>query len=84
MSLLNFIFNRAESILFFIAFFGSHFCILKYFLSMPYINSFPVISFFCIFFIGFLVSLIFVVAWVRCSHHIASFREKMIAILTNH
>lgn len=84
MSLLGFIFNRAESILFFIVFFGLHYCILKYILSQPYINSFPVISFFCIFFIGFIVSVIFVVSWMRCSHHIASFRDRVIANTTNH
>lgn len=84
MSLLNFIFNRAESILFFLIFFGIHFSILKYFLSLAYINTFPVISFFCIFFIGFVVSLIFVLVWMRCSHHITSFRERMIEILSDH
>lgn len=84
MSLLSAIFNRAESILFFIVFFGLHYCILKYILSKPYINSFPVISFFCIFFIGFFVSVIFVVGWMRCSHHIASIKERMIANITNH
>lgn len=84
MSLLSAIFNRAESILFFIVFFGLHYCILKYILSKPYINSFPVISFFCILFIGFFVSVIFVVGWMRCSHHITSFRNRMIANITNH
>lgn len=84
MFILNFIFNRAESILFFICFFGVHYGFLKYLLSKPHINSYPVLTFFIILTSAVLVTLLFIYAWFRCSYYLANFRERIIEALVSH